>query len=80
MELRPVVDPLSIPQVIRVNMEHRGENRRTRKETFPSATLPTVSSTFISLRTNPGLRVKKPPTYRLSYGKASVMHTVTTVL
>jgi hypothetical protein len=39
-----------------------GENRRTRRETCPSATLPTTNPTWNDLGANPGLRGERPAT------------------
>jgi hypothetical protein len=52
-----------------------GENRRTRRKTYPSVTLSTTNPTWIDLGANPGLRGEKPATNRLStaycYGNIS---------
>jgi hypothetical protein len=47
-----------------------GENRRTRRKTFPSATLSTANPTWIDPGSNPGLRGERPATKRLSHGTA----------
>jgi hypothetical protein len=47
-----------------------GENRRTRRNTCPSATLSTTNPTWIDLGTNPGLRGERPATNDLSHGTA----------
>jgi hypothetical protein len=39
-----------------------GENRRTRRKTCPSATLPTTNPTWIDQGANPGLRGERPAT------------------
>jgi hypothetical protein len=45
-----------------------GENRRTRSETCPSATLSTINLTWTDPGLNPGLRGARPATNRLSHG------------
>jgi hypothetical protein len=47
-----------------------GENRRARRKTCPSATLPTTNPTWIGPGTNPGLRGERPATNDLSHGTA----------
>jgi hypothetical protein len=47
-----------------------GENRRTRRKTCPSATLPTTNPTWIFPGANPGLRGDSPATNHLSHGTA----------
>jgi hypothetical protein len=47
-----------------------GENRRTRRKPCPSATLSTTNPTWIDPGANPGLRVERLATNRLSYGSA----------
>jgi hypothetical protein len=49
-----------------------GENRRTRRETCPNATLFTTYPTWIDLGANPGLRGERPATNRLSHGTARI--------
>jgi hypothetical protein len=44
------------------------ENRSTRKETCPSATLNTTNPTWTNPGSNPGLRGENPGTNRLSHG------------
>jgi hypothetical protein len=44
-----------------------GENRRTRRETCPSATLSTTNPTWIDQGANPGLRGERPATNDLSH-------------
>jgi hypothetical protein len=44
-----------------------GENRRTRRKTWPSATLSTTNSTWIDPGANPGLRGERPATNDLSH-------------
>jgi hypothetical protein len=48
----------------------RGENRRTRRKTCPSATLSTTKPTWIDPGANPGLRVERPATNDLSHDTA----------
>jgi hypothetical protein len=48
-----------------------GENRRTRRRTCPSATLPTTNPTWIDPGANSGLRGERPATNDLSHGTAS---------
>jgi hypothetical protein len=48
------------------------ENRRTRRESFPSATLSTTNPTWNALGAKPCLRGEKPASNRLSYGTGSV--------
>jgi hypothetical protein len=47
-----------------------GENRRTRRKSCPSATLPTINPTWIDPGANPGLRGERPSTNHLSHGTA----------
>jgi hypothetical protein len=47
-----------------------GENRTTRRETCPSASLSTTNPTWIDPVANPGLRGKRPATNDLSHGTA----------
>jgi hypothetical protein len=47
-----------------------GENRRTRRKTFPSATLSTTNLTWIDPDANPGLCGERPATNDLSHGTA----------
>jgi hypothetical protein len=44
-----------------------GENRRTRRKTYPSAALSTTNPTWIDPVTNPGLRGERPATNDLSH-------------
>jgi hypothetical protein len=44
-----------------------GENRRTRRKTYPSATLSTTNPTWTDLGANPCLRGENPVTNRLNY-------------
>jgi hypothetical protein len=44
-----------------------GENRRTRRETRPSANMSTTNSTWADLGANPGLRGERPASNRLSH-------------
>jgi hypothetical protein len=48
----------------------RGEHGKTRRKTCPSATLSTTNPTWIDPGENPGLRVERPATNRLSHGMA----------
>jgi hypothetical protein len=50
-----------------IGMMLTGENRRTRRETCPSATLSTTNPTW----TDPGLCSERPTTNRLSHGAAT---------
>jgi hypothetical protein len=45
-----------------------GENRRTRRKSCPSATLPTPNPTWIDPGANPGLSGERPATDDLSHG------------
>jgi hypothetical protein len=80
IELRPLTVPWSIPQIIQEWIQNNGrmiltgENRRTRRKTCPSVTLPT----WTDLGANPGLRGEKPATNRLSYGTAVAFILLTT--
>jgi hypothetical protein len=47
-----------------------GETRRTRRKTYPSATLPVTNPTWTVPEANPGFRGKAQATNRLSYGTA----------
>jgi hypothetical protein len=47
-----------------------GENRRTRRKTYPSATLSTTNPTWIDPGANTDLRDERPATNRLSHGTA----------
>jgi hypothetical protein len=47
-----------------------GENRRTRRKTYPSTTLSTTNPTWIDPCANPGLRGERPSTNDLSYDTA----------
>jgi hypothetical protein len=51
-------------------MKLTGENRSTRGETCPSATLSTTNSTWTDPGLNPGLRGESPGTNRLKRGTA----------
>jgi hypothetical protein len=53
-----------------------GENRRTRRKTYPSATLSTTNPTWIDPGANPGLRGERPATNDLSHGTAHQWHLV----
>jgi hypothetical protein len=48
----------------------RGENRRTRRKTCPTATLSTTNPTWIDPGAKPGLLGQTPATNDLSYGTA----------
>jgi hypothetical protein len=52
-------------------MKLTGENRSTRGETCPSATLSTTNPTRTDAGPNPGLRGERPATNRLSHGTAT---------
>jgi hypothetical protein len=79
VELRPLTDPLSIPQMIHEwiwssgGMILTGENRKNGRKTCPNATLSIINPTGTDLVASPGLRGEKPATNRLSYG-AAVFH------
>jgi hypothetical protein len=47
-----------------------GENRRTRRKTYPSVTLSTTNPTWIDPGANPGLLSERPTTNCLSRGTA----------
>ena len=47
-------------------MKLTGENRSSRRETCPSATLSTTNPTCTDPGSNPGLRVERPATNRLN--------------
>jgi hypothetical protein len=49
-------------------MKLTGENRSTRGETCPSATLSTTNPTWTNPGSNPGLRGGRPAANRLSHG------------
>jgi hypothetical protein len=49
-----------------------GEHRRTRRETYPSATLSTTNLTWTDPGANQGLRRELPATNRLDHGKAKL--------
>jgi hypothetical protein len=51
-------------------MKLTGENRSTRRETCPSATLSTTNPTWTDLGSIPGLCGGRPSTNRLSHGTA----------
>jgi hypothetical protein len=51
----------------------KGENRRTRRKSCPSATLSTTNPTWIDPGVNPGLRGERSATNDLSHGMAPVM-------
>jgi hypothetical protein len=51
-------------------MKLTGENRSTRGETCPSATLCATNPTWIHSGSNPGLRGEKPETNRLNHSTA----------
>jgi hypothetical protein len=53
-------------------MKFTGENRCTRGETCPSATLSTTNPTWTDPGWNPGLRGERPATNRLSHGTAKL--------
>jgi hypothetical protein len=55
-------------------MKLTGENRRTREETCPSATLCTTNPTWTDPASNPGLRAGRPAANRLSHGTALCYH------
>jgi hypothetical protein len=52
-------------------MKLTGENRRTRGNTCPSATLSTTNPTWTDPGSNPGLRGGRPAANRLSHGTTS---------
>jgi hypothetical protein len=54
-------------------MKLTGENRRTRGETCPSATLSTTNPTSTDLGSNPDLRGGRPAANRLSHGTAKII-------
>jgi hypothetical protein len=77
-ELRTPTGPLFIPNLIYKYGESRlndmaAENRRTRRETCPSATQSTTNPTRADPGANPGLCGESPATYRLSHGMAQLM-------
>jgi hypothetical protein len=47
-----------------------GENRSTRRKTYPSAPLSTKNPKWTDPGSNPGLRGESPATNRLSHGTA----------
>jgi hypothetical protein len=49
------------------------EKTKYMEKTCPSATLSTENPTWLDLVSNPGRRIGKPATNRLSYGKAKLM-------
>jgi hypothetical protein len=49
-----------------------GENRRTRRQTCPNATLSTINPTWTDLSANPVLRGERPVTNHLSHGTTLV--------
>jgi hypothetical protein len=51
-----------------------GENRKTRRKTCSSVTLPTTNPTWADLGANQGLHCEKPETNRLSYGTGRALH------
>jgi hypothetical protein len=51
-------------------MKSAGENRRTRGETCPNATLSTTNLTWTDPGSNPGLRGGRPAANRLNHGTA----------
>jgi hypothetical protein len=51
-------------------MKLTGENRSTRGEACPSATLSTTNPTWTDPVSNPGLRGERPATNSLSHGTA----------
>jgi hypothetical protein len=53
-----------------VELKVTGENRSTRGQTCPSATLSTTKPTWIESGSKPGLRGRMPATNRLSHGTA----------
>jgi hypothetical protein len=65
--------PLSIPHMIYEWIWSSGgmilirENRRTRRKSYPSATLSTINPILTELGAESGLRDEKPATNRLSY-------------
>jgi hypothetical protein len=48
------------------------ENRRTRRKTYPSATLSTTNPTWLDPGANPGRRGERPATNDLSHGTAYI--------
>jgi hypothetical protein len=51
-------------------MKLTGENRQLGGKTCPSATSSTTNLTWTDPGSNPGLRVERPASYRLSHGTA----------
>jgi hypothetical protein len=49
-----------------------GENRSTRRETCPSATMSSTNPTYTEPGANSGLRGERPATNRLSYDTAMI--------
>jgi hypothetical protein len=60
-------------------MKLTGENRSTRGKTCPSATLSTTNPTWTDPGSNPGVRVGRPATNRLSHGTAGEEVRITTL-
>jgi hypothetical protein len=50
-----------------------GENRRTRRKSSPSATLPTTNPAWIDPGANPVLRGERPATNDLSHGPFHIL-------
>jgi hypothetical protein len=67
---RPVVHP----QVMRVESHGRmiltGRNQRSRRETCPSATLPSINYTWTDMDANPGFHTERRVANYLSHGMA----------
>jgi hypothetical protein len=59
-------------------MKLTGENRRTRGQTCPSATLSTTNPTWTDPGSNPGLRSGRPAANRLTHGTGKIWLTYPT--
>ena len=57
-------------------MKLTGENRSTRRNPRPSATSSTTNPIWTDPGSNPGLRVERPATNRLSHGTAFLLDLV----
>jgi len=76
---RPLVQPhIVVYMESHGGMILTGENRKTRRETCPSATLSTTNPTWTDPGANPGLSGERPATNRLSHGMAKlfISHTL----
>jgi hypothetical protein len=82
VELRPLTGTLSTLEMIHdwiwssSGMIMAGENRRTQRETCPSATLSTTNPTWTNVGAYPHLRSAKPATNRLSYDTTNFIGTL----